>query len=532
MAAAALPITAILYKIFRRTPLASIAGPPSQSWLLGNVLELAQGAAGEVPYAWKQRYGSVIKYKGPFGEDRLMVSDPKALQHIFNTSSHDFCKPKESLVFLYELSGPNIVAVEGEAHRRQRKIILPAFGPSEIRALFPVFQEVGQQLVSKWQNMIGDQKSIEINVNNWLSRAALDAVGQAGFNYTFGAIDDAQTELGKAYNNLAVDTASTQAYGKALLDAIISNLPPVIMASMFRYFPAQWLSRIREAKRTAYKVAKQLVVKAQEVEAGTSRHDIMSLLVKANASEESKSRLSDEELYAQMSVMLLAGHETTATSLSWALWVLAGHKDVQHRMRQEILAAEDDARSQGEASLSLTQVEKLPYFQAVLKESMRLHPAIFQNFRVAARDVVVSLSKPVMSASGVPVNEVAIPAGTRIVTSYSCYNRDKDIWGDDANEFKPERWLSESETPAQGLSLGVVGHLMNFGTGGRTCVGWRFAMAEMQCFLLELVKNFEFDIDPKKEIVKIGDIVAIPVVVGEEEKGAQLPLYVSLVPRR
>jgi len=122
-----------------------------------------------------------------------------------------------------------------------------------------------------------------------------------------------------------------------------------------------------------------------------------------------------------------------------------------------------------------------------------------------------------------------VPEGTDIVLSFAAYNRNKNIWGNDADVFRPERWLEEKERVSPGI--GGYNNLLTFSAGPRNCIGQRFAVLEVQTLLVELVLNFEFSMNEQSEKVRrLPCAVMVPVVGGEESKGVQMPLKVSLAP--
>ncbi|KAL0562506.1 hypothetical protein V5O48_019581, partial [Marasmius crinis-equi] len=104
-------------------------------------------------------------------------------------------------------------------------------------------------------------------------------------------------------------------------------------------------------------------------------------------------------------------------------------------------------------------------------ETLRLHPIVPELIREAQIDDAIPLDHPVTDASGNVLKEIPVAKGQRIITSIVCYNRLKDIWGEDADQWNPERFLN-LKTPT---TLGVFGNLMTFSGGVRGCIGWRFA---------------------------------------------------------
>ncbi|KAG5338976.1 hypothetical protein C0989_005437 [Termitomyces sp. Mn162] len=176
-------ISAILYRLYvrlKRISIAHIPGPESPSFILGNLAQLVEGQAAETEFKWQGQYGDIVKFKGIFGEDRLLISDPKALQYIYQTSGYRFVKQPERREISRLTSGRGIVWAEGETHKRQRKVMLPGFSGSEARYYQPVFSACAARMVEKWKGDIlsSGQEWNMINVPHWASRCTLDAIGE------------------------------------------------------------------------------------------------------------------------------------------------------------------------------------------------------------------------------------------------------------------------------------------------------------------------------------------------------------------
>ncbi|KAL4255528.1 Cytochrome P450 superfamily protein [Pleurotus pulmonarius] len=162
-------VSAVVYVVCRRNTrisLKHVRGPVAEaSFLLGNLPELYQSEAAAADLKWQKAYGDVVRIKGVLGEDRLLIMDAKALQYIYQTSG--------------------LVWADGDAHKRQRKMKLPGFGNREARSFLPIFFSTANKLGEKWKDMIsasGFNSSMVVNVPCWLSRATLDAIGEAAFD--------------------------------------------------------------------------------------------------------------------------------------------------------------------------------------------------------------------------------------------------------------------------------------------------------------------------------------------------------------
>ncbi|KAG5338977.1 hypothetical protein C0989_005438 [Termitomyces sp. Mn162] len=258
------------------------------------------------------------------------------------------------------------------------------------------------------------------------------------FDYRFQTLENGKNELGRAFGGLL----------------FIGYVPRSIREWLGDHLPNKRLNHARYTAKLSAQTAKQLY--AQKSEGRGHGKDIMSLLMKANANEDEKLRLSDEEMLGFMRVVILAGHDTTSNTFSWMCLELSRHPDVQTKLRAEIRQMQRNLESRGQTYTQL-DLDSMPYLNAVLKETLRYHPAAINTFRIAGRDDVLPLSKPITTSTGEAITELPIPKGLRLIASINGYNRNKEIFGDDAHMFNPERWLNSSIKPS--TSVGVVGNL-------------------------------------------------------------------------
>ncbi|KAF8913538.1 cytochrome P450 [Mucidula mucida] len=475
-------------------------------------------------FKWQEEFGGVVRIRAPFREDRLLISDPKALQYIHQSAGYRFCKAPGRISLSGLLLGPGIIAVDGEVHKRQRRIMQPGFGTSESKALVPIFFDHAKKMTSKWKDILADSKDQQavFDLPGWISRAALDIIGEAAFDYHFGALDNSENELQKMYTNFVFDAFAVPTHSDILTWSIMDWLPGPILRGLLRSAPSPRLERRRTIRQMSTMVAKKLVTEKYNALAhGKPSKDIMSLLVKANASENPKKRLEDPEMWAQMNSIILAGQETTMSSMCWAFLELARHPEVQRRLRNEIRATEDRACTR---DLTAADFESMPYLGAVIKEILRFHPVVYNSF-------LLPLHKPIVTQDGRTITELPIPKGIQIISSVAAYHRNTEIFGADAHTFNPTRWLDQTvKTP---VSVGVYANLFTFVGGARSCIGWKFALLQMQTFVVELIGTFDLSLtSPSQTIRREACFVMTPTVEGEQEKGTQLNLLVKLAEDR
>ncbi|OAX37779.1 cytochrome P450 [Rhizopogon vinicolor AM-OR11-026] len=524
----------IVYSIYRRytgISLADVPGPEPASFIMGNTKELYQGQAAEADFKWQAQYGNVIRFKAPFGEDQLMITDPAALQYIFVKSADRFLKSPDRLVIAKMRDGKGIAWASGEDHKRHQKVMLPGFGAPECKAFFPLFKGCAETMSNKWIDVISNSKeqSAVLDMSAWLSRTTLDAIGEVAFDVRFGSLDNNEHALARAYNNMMVDIFGSPSDMQVFFQGVSRYIPSRILEYIGKRSKSPRIVRMREAGNIITSVAKQIVKdKAEVLLQGKGNRDVFSLLVKANMDADAKAKMTEEEMLAQMRTILFTGHETTSTTISWALLELAKNPEMQSRLRAEIRETEATMHKRGDAESTIADFD-MPYTAAVIKEVLRFSPAAYHIYRYATQDDILPLSQPITTRFGKVIQELPIPKGTRIVTSIAAYNRNKDLWGEDAHMFNPERWLDGAAKEKKATSLGVYSNLMTFGSGVRACIGWRFAVIEVHAFLTELVGKFEFTLtDKSKWVRREACMVMAPTVEDEVENGVQLPLRVSV----
>ncbi|PBK89443.1 cytochrome P450 [Armillaria gallica] len=496
VAFASILAAALLGWWFKRVSVKHIDGPPSASFWLGHELLLrSQDEFGKLETKWRREYGTVYRIGGCFGQDLLVVSDPKAFEHIF----HTFCPyPKTSdtdFIFGLILGGTEgLIVAEKEDHHRQRKILNPAFSFTNLRNSQVVFQRCSDKVVNAMRRCTTTEP---IDVVHWMSKVSLDIIGLSDFRYDFGSLDGRDTELEKAMKHMFTASQSNPSAVELMAVALIRMLPASVLKILKLFPTTREIRQLSSVGEIARKIAREILA-AHGVQDETDK-DIVDILTRARLT----GQMRDDEIELQFITFLIAGHETTATTLSWLLYELAAHPEHQSIIREEVKHSYHD------------NYDSLPFLNAAIKESLRLHPIVHTLTRTAPHDDVLPLAGS---------RTLAIPKGQTLFCSAYLYNRLPSIWGADAEEWNPARFLDKS-TP---ISLGVYANLMSFSTGSRSCIGWRFAVMEIQTILANLIQNFEFKL-PEGVVIQHfpGAQAIMPVVKGEAHLGSRVPLKVT-----
>ncbi|KAL1715760.1 cytochrome P450, partial [Schizophyllum commune] len=423
----------------KRRLLRHVPGPGSNSFLLGNLPELLRSPAAEIEFDWQERYGGAVKYKGAFGEQLLMISDPVAAQYVVQTSGYGFIRPSDRKEVSRQLLGRGILTVEGHDHKRHRRIMVP--GLSSV--------EVNSWMAEKWVDLMHDKDVTVCDVPSWTARATLG-----------NALDDDSNAMAKVYHNLLSKTRRNPSNYEILMAEVIGRLPNVLVRYWNDLIPNRRRAHAARCKAIAEPIARDLVArKLSALQAGETGTDVMSRLGSflslplpdrhfANAPFE-------EELLAQLLTMILSGHETTANTLSWALYELCRHPDVQTRLRAELRSFR---AASGSSEPSAAAFDGMPYLAAVVKETLRFHAPVYNTARTAAREDVIPLGEPIVDSCGQSIYEIPVLEGQRVLISIAAYNRNKAIFGADANRYNPERWLKPGYVNRQ-ASIGMYSNL-------------------------------------------------------------------------
>ncbi|CAG7850455.1 SubName: Full=Related to Cytochrome P450 {ECO:0000313/EMBL:CCA72147.1} [Serendipita indica DSM 11827] len=510
----------------RFSPMRALKGPSGGSLFFGH-LKLAgnQQPVGAWHRAQLKKYGHVLCYKGFMNQDRLLTTDLKAIQHIL-TNSAIYHKPYEARYSLSRLLGRGLLFAEGNEHRRQRRIMAstfladimnlsdmpqnPAFGTLNIRDMTEIFLSKSAELCAAMSKSIGKTPGVEqtrLNMLEYLSSTTLDIIGLAGFHYRFNSIKHL-AENQRDDNELAV--AFSQIFSVMTRHPLIGFLKD---------------RKEKQQDNSGHWSPAHARKKAALLSSGgkAQSKDLLTLLIKANLTEANDGTsidrsMTDEEVMNQIPTFLVAGHETTSTATTWALYTLSTRKDIQNKLRDELSAFPHDAPT-------MDELNSLPYLDRFVREALRYHSVVSGTVRVAVEDDIIPLDKPFEDRFGKLHSEIVVKKGDTMMIPIRVINTLEEIWGPDAEEFNPDRWIDPPEQ--SGAIPSSWGNQLSFLGGPRSCIGFRFAVVEMKALLFLLVRSFEFELGvPADEIIGSVAIVTRPTLKSNPGAGGQMPIWV------
>ncbi|KAJ7668936.1 cytochrome P450 [Mycena rosella] len=470
---------------------------PFASWLWGHELLIFQHAAAQLHSIWARSFGGMYKIKGAlFHPDIIIATDDAAVHHIF-ANSDLYVKSPVFRPLIMNILGKGVIWAEGKDWHRQRKVLSPAFSPESVKEMVPAIYECAERLERNLSNLILDSSSKDgktLNIVHYISACTLDIIGMVGLSHSFSAQSteaDPNSDAAQIRNSWD-DLVDMGLRPLAFLAPLIVRAIPAVTRVPLPLPHSQGAVK-RIVDRIGQKIldrergeSKAESSTQEETAPITRSRDIISLLLHAKQpGNDAHGALTDTQILDNVFRLFLdclyncsmAGHETTATTLTFTLWDLARQPAIQDRLRAEVLSHGRD--------LSYDNIQKLEFLDAVLKEGLRLHPVTAQTERVPLQDHVIPLSTPV---DGIGVT-LRIKKGQVIHIPFVSLNTSPHAWGPTASVFNPSRWLEESDPASR--PHGWNG-LLSFSDGPRNCMGWKLAVLEMKIILATLIRSIVF----------------------------------------
>ncbi|KDQ07704.1 hypothetical protein BOTBODRAFT_648039 [Botryobasidium botryosum FD-172 SS1] len=492
------------------TDVCYVPKPTGAHWLWGHELEPSQRRPGEVYARWFDGHGSVVRISSAFKhDDILVVADPGILSHIF--IKRPYAYPKSSLfrsMFL-RLAGKGLIWAEGEDHKRMRSTLNGVFGPERLKDMYEDVKACSDRMTSALVNYVTSHGGdTVVQIPEWSTNVTLDVIGRVGFGHDFGCGETLEAKtLSKAWTEM-VELNMSKAGKKA---PIVLRAFPIINLLPIPALRAQ--GAINSIIRV---LGERLFVKEEQDPKSVTGKDLLSTLSKLCSSNHDTTILKDELLDHVRRHM--AGHETTAVTLSLMLLTLARNPAIQTKLRKELLEFPTEPTYDDFAT-------KLPYLDAVIKEGIRMFPAGPSTERIAVEDDVVPLRQSIKTPGGKVLTSLRIRKGQIILVPTILINRDNAVWGDGWT-FRPERWLESDGLPPPSETTQGWSQTLTFLQGPRMCIGHRLVILELKVLISSLIKTFVLH-DTDAAIEHTFSVTLQTKPVGEEH--VSLPLRLSLV---
>ncbi|XP_009146337.1 cytochrome P450 72A13 [Brassica rapa] len=394
---------------------------------------------GETCYMWMGPTASVI------------VTKPEHIKEVLNRVN-DFPKPPVHPVV--ELFATGVALYSGEKWSKHRKIINPSFHLEKLKIMIPAFHESCIEIISKWERLVREQgSSAEIDVWPYLEDVTSDAISRTAFGSSY--------EEGKRIFELQEEQ------GRRLVKALEMAFIPGV-----RFLPTKNNMRMKQIDREVKSRLGEIIKKRQRaMEAGEApKNDLLGILLESNSGDHG---MSTKDVIEECRLFNFAGQETTADLLVWTMIMLSHHQKWQDQARQEILQVIGKSNKPNFDALS-----RLKIMSMILNEVLRLYPPGILLGRTIEKETKLD-------------EDVILPGGAQIVIPTLMVHRDPELWGEDVNEFKPERF-------ADGISKATRNQVsfLPFGWGPRFCPGQNIALMEAKMALVLILRRFSFELSP------------------------------------
>jgi cytochrome P450 len=370
----------------------------------------------------------------------LLINHPDLIEDVLVGSSRFYTK-HFALRLNPILLGKGLLTSEGGFWLRQRRLVQPAFQRSRIAAYGDVMVSYTQRMLSGWKD--GETRDLHAE----MMRLTLEIVAKTLFDA------DVANDAGDVGDALETSLFHFSAQFKSLI-----KLP--------MFIPTPGNLRLKQAVKRLDTIIYRFI--EQRRASGQDRGDLLSMLLHAR-DEGDGGQMTDKQLRDEMMTLFLAGHETTAITLAWTFYLLAGHPEVENRLLEELRIV------LGGRPPTVADLPRLRYTEWIVMESMRLYPPAYMIGR-----------EPIQT---VRIGEYDVPSGTTVFMSQWVTHRDPRFF-DDPDKFLPERWSSERSKEVPKYAY------FPFGGGPRICVGSNFAMMEACLILAAVAQLWHFNLTP------------------------------------
>jgi cytochrome P450 len=394
------------------------------------------------------------------GRRLFIVNCPAGVQHVFVTNARNYRKSPSNSATLTPLLGSGLFVSEGELWTRQRRVMTPAVAHSRLADYARIVIAAGTEMTGGWRSR--GAAPFEVDVNEPFTLLTAEVISQIMFGYRLGAAGVTLYEAFKEY----------QASAGRVHVAELIGLPD--------WFPRPGRQRGRRA------VEKFDSVLLEIIETGRRRgveapDDMLNMLLSFR--DDQGQPMAPSLVRDEVASIFLAGHETTAITLSWAFYLLDRHPAVEARVHEEV------DRVFGSREPLYGDLEKLAYCRAVVDETLRLFPPVHVFSRQALGDDEVC--------------GVRVPKGSFVTVASWVLHRHK-LWWQDPQEFRPERFLPENADKVDRFAY------IPFGTGPRVCLGKHLGLLEATMLFAMTAKSFRLRLKAGASVEPLGRMTLRP----------------------
>lgn len=416
---------------------------PKGNLLFGSTLEFIPNPA-EYLLKLAMEYGDIVRFR-LLHLDFYLVVKPDYVQDVLVTHSDQFHKSHRDVAILSKFLGKGILVTDGSYHKRQRKLVQPAFHTARIQRYADVMVDYTHRMLDGWTD--GGVQPVDVAMR----QLTMEIVAKTLFD---AELSDQASVIGEAIETLQ---------HIAGLDFRVQNTIP-------DWLPLARNRRRAEAGETLNRVIREIIRERRRT--NEDRGDLLSMLLLSE--DERGARMTDQEARDEAVTLFAAGHETTSNALAWTWYLLSQHPQVEARLHEEVDSVLDGRKA------ALADLPSLKYTGMIIKEALRLYPpAWVLNAREAVEDV--------------NIDGYVIPKNSYVFVSPYAVQRSSRYFNDPL-KFEPERFSPENEKHIPRYTY------FPFGGGPRVCIGNSFAMMEAQLILATVAQRCSLSLMPDQPV--------------------------------
>ena len=449
--------SARLHPVAPRVPPA----PPPREKPLGGIGLLKALRTNPITIWTRRHFEEPIVLRRTIIGPMCVVSDPGAIKHVLVDNAKNYRKGVLQTRVLRPGLGNGLLTAEGESWRAQRRALAPAFTPRLIEGFQPAMVSMAVRLIERWRAL---PDASPIDAAREMTHVTLEVLERTIFS-----------------DGLASEPASLAQAITRYLDTL-GRVHPFDALDLPSWLPRFGRGNGRETLGIFDRAVETIIARRRELLARGEEapRDLLTLLLEAQTTENG---LAPDEVKANIATFIAAGHETTANTLSWSLFLLAFAPEWRERLEREIDEAQDDVE------LGSSSLDRLVITKAVIEEALRLYP-------------------PAASITRQPIGEDEIAghkvtSKTRVVISPWVLHRHRRLWNE-PERFDPSRFLPDKRQRIDRFAY------LPFGAGPRICIGAGFALQEAIILLAAITRHFRLDLSPGHEVRPVQRVTLRP----------------------